>query len=148
MKNSDGAYIQAYDAQAVVDEQHQIITADDVTCDTSDALNCTTLLDQSAANTGTRPKQALVDVGYCSETNLKAARERQLSCRTDTFMATGRLSHDEQVPPAPRGRIPASSTLKERMARPNRGPSPASTATAFGVTEAHFKGCGLVVCSG
>jgi hypothetical protein len=33
------------------------------------------------------------------------------------FMATGRLGHDEQVPSAPRGRIPANATLKERMAR-------------------------------
>ncbi|GHH86748.1 hypothetical protein GCM10018793_59870 [Streptomyces sulfonofaciens] len=32
-------------------------------------------------------------------------------------MATGRLAHDEQVPPAPRGRIPAGATLKECMAR-------------------------------
>ncbi|MGP4092799.1 transposase, partial [Streptomyces sp. KR55] len=31
MKNSDGAYIQAYNAQAVVDEKHQVITAADVT---------------------------------------------------------------------------------------------------------------------
>ncbi len=31
MKNSDGAYIQAYNAQAVVDDAHQIITAADVT---------------------------------------------------------------------------------------------------------------------
>jgi transposase len=117
MKNSDGAYIQAYNAQAVVDEKHQVITAADVTCNPSDALNYTTMLDQSAQNTGVHPKQALVDAGYCSETNLEAAQERQLACGTDTFMATGRLSHDEQVPPAPRGRIPASATLKERMAR-------------------------------
>lgn len=109
-KNSDGAYIQAYNAQAVVDEQHQIITA-------SDALNYTTMLEQSAANTGTHPKQALADAGYCSETNLEAAWDRQLACGTDTFMATGRLAHDEQVPPAPRGRIPKDATLKKRMAR-------------------------------
>jgi hypothetical protein len=32
-------------------------------------------------------------------------------------MATGRLTHDEQVPPAPRGRIPTGATVKERMAR-------------------------------
>ncbi|WP_435843885.1 IS1182 family transposase [Streptomyces hirsutus] len=117
MKNSDGAYIQAYNAQAVVDEEHQVITAADVTMNPSDALNYTTMLDQSAANTGIHPKQALVDAGYCSETNLEAAKERQLSCGTDTFMATGRLAHDEQVPLAPRGRIPVSATLKERMAR-------------------------------
>ncbi|MGW9048448.1 IS1182 family transposase [Streptomyces lydicus] len=112
MKNSDGAY-----AQAVVDDAHQVITAADVTTNASDALHYTTMLDQSVANTGTHPKQALIDAGYCSETNLEAAQQRQLACGTDTFMATGRLAHDEQVPPAPRGRIPANATLKERMAR-------------------------------
>ncbi|HJD83265.1 IS1182 family transposase [Kitasatospora aureofaciens] len=117
MKNSDGAYIQAYNAQAVVDEALQVITAADVMTNASDALNYTTMLDQSAQNTGRHPKQALVDAGYCSETNLEAARERQLACGTDTFMATGRLGHDEQVQPAPRGRIPKDATLKERMAR-------------------------------
>jgi septal ring factor EnvC (AmiA/AmiB activator) len=35
MKNSDGAYIQAYNAQAVVDEKHQVITAADVTTNPS-----------------------------------------------------------------------------------------------------------------
>lgn len=109
-KNSDGAYIQAYNAQAVVDEQHQIITAAEVTTNASDALNYTTMLEQSAANTGTHPKQALADAGYCSETNLEAALDRQLACGNDTFMATGRLAHDEQVPPAPRGRIPKDAT--------------------------------------
>ena len=104
-------------AVAVLHEEHQVITAADVTTNASDALNYTPMLDQSAHNTGTHPKQALVDAGYCSETNLEAARDRQLTCGTDTFMATGRLRHDEQVPPAPRGRIPKDATLKERMAR-------------------------------
>lgn len=117
MKNSDGAYIQAYNAQAVVDEKHQVITAADVMTNPSDALNYTTMLDQSAWYTGRHPKQALVDAGCCSEANLNAARDRQLVCGTNTFMATGRLAHDEQVPPAPRGRIPANATVKERMAR-------------------------------
>jgi transposase len=117
MKNSDGAYIQAYNAQAVVDEKHQVITAADVTTNASDALSYTTMLDQSAQNTGCHPEQALVDAGYCSEANLEAAKDRRTACGTDTFMATGRLAHDKQVPPAPRGRIPKSATLKERMAR-------------------------------
>jgi hypothetical protein len=77
MKNSDGAYIQAYNAQAVVDEEHQVITAADVTTNASDALNYTPMFDQSAHNTGTRPEQALVDAGYCSEANLEAARDRR-----------------------------------------------------------------------
>lgn len=99
MKNGDGTYIQAYNAQAVVDKQHQIIAA-------ADALNYTAVVDQSAQNTRAHPKHALVDAGYCSETNLEAAGERQLAFGTEAFMAAGRLKHDEQVPPAPRGRIP------------------------------------------
>ncbi|WP_438802021.1 IS1182 family transposase [Actinospica durhamensis] len=117
MKNGDGAYIQAYNAQAVVDDAHQIITAADITTNPSDALNYTDMLDQSAANTGIHPKQALVDAGYCSEANLQAAAARNDEHGTDTFMATGRLAHDEQVPAAPRGRIPADATPRERMAR-------------------------------
>lgn len=117
MKNSHGAYIQAYNAQAVVEEDHQVITAADVTTNASDTLSFTTMLDQSAANTGTHPKQALVDAGYCSETNLQAANDREAACGTSTFMATGRLRRDEQAPPAPRGRIPKGATLKQRMAR-------------------------------
>ncbi|MGW4825701.1 IS1182 family transposase [Streptomyces sp. NPDC004227] len=129
MKNSDGAYIQAYNAQAVVDEEHQVITATDVTTNPSDALNYTTMLDQSAANTGVHPTQALADAGYCSEMNLQAAKDREAAYGTSTFMATGRLAHDEQVPPVPRGRIPANATLKERMARKLRT-KPGKTAYA------------------
>ena len=117
MRNSDGAYVQAYNAQAVVDDAQQIITAADVTDCASDAPSYTPMLDQSAANTGIHPAQALVDAGYCSDANLNAAAQRQTERGTETFMATGRLAHDEQVPPAPRGRIPASATPKQRMAR-------------------------------
>jgi transposase len=139
MKNSDGAYIQAYNAQAVVDEQHQVITAADVTTNPSDALNYTTMLDQSAQNPGAHPKQALVDAGYCSEGNLKAAKKRQLACGTETFMATGRLKHDEQVPPAPRGRICKDATLKERMARKLRTkPGKAAYARRKAIVEPAF----------
>src|SRR5512144_422469 len=36
---------------------------------------------------------------------------------TDPLIATGRLKHGEQVPDAPRGRIPKNATAKQRMAR-------------------------------
>ena len=117
MKMGTGAYAQAYNAQAVVDDAHQIITAADITDCASDCPSYTPMLDQCAANTGTHPKQAVIDAGYCSDDNLQAAAARQQEHGTDTFMATGRLRHDEQVPPAPRGRIPADATPKQRMAR-------------------------------
>jgi len=117
MKNGAGAYVQAYNAQAVVDDAYQVITAADITDCASDCPSYTPMLDQSAANTGTHPRQAVLDAGYCSDDNLDAATARQQEHGTDTFMATGRLRHDEQVPPAPRGRIPADATPKQRMAR-------------------------------
>lgn len=46
-----------------MDAEHQVITAADVTTNAPDALNYTTMLDRSAANTGVHPKQALVDAG-------------------------------------------------------------------------------------
>jgi len=35
----------------------------------------------------------------------------------ESYIATGRLKHNEQVPPAPTGRIPARLSVKEKMAR-------------------------------
>jgi len=75
------------------------------------------MLDQCAANTGIHPAQALVDAGYCCDANLDAAARRHAEHGTETLIATGRLGHHEQVPPAPRGRIPTNATRKQRMAR-------------------------------
>jgi hypothetical protein len=117
MKNSDGAFIQAYNGQAVVDERHQIIVAADVTDCASDCPSLTPMLDEAEANTEIAAREALVDAGYCSADNLDAAAARQTERGTETFMATGRLTHGEQPPAAPRGRIPTDATPKQRMAR-------------------------------
>lgn len=61
----------------------------------------------------TTPEQTLADAGYFSEDNVNTAAERG----TDPLIATGRLKHGEQVPDAPRGRIPKNATAKQRMAR-------------------------------
>jgi transposase len=117
MKNGDGAFIQGYNGQAVVDQDNQIIVGADVTDCASDCPSFTPMLDQAEANTGTPPGEALVDAGYCSAENLNAAEARKAAKGTETFMATSRLKHDEHIPPAPRGRIPNNATAKQRMAR-------------------------------
>ena len=61
IKNSNGAYVQAYNAQAVVDDAHQIITAADVTTNASDAGSYPPMMEQCAANTGVHRKQAPVE---------------------------------------------------------------------------------------
>src|SRR5512135_95013 len=116
MKNADGAFIEAYNGQAVVDEAAQIIVAADVTTCASDCTSLTPRLDQARHNTGVAPGQALVDAGYCSEGNLAAAADRLAEHGTEVLMATGRLKHGD-VPATPRGRIPKNATRKQRMAR-------------------------------
>ena len=116
MKNADGAFIEAYNGQAVVDEAAQIIVAADVTTCASDCPSLTPMLDQTQHNTGVAPGQALVDAGYCSEGNLAAAADRLAEHGTEVLMATGRLKHGD-VPATPRGRIPKNATRKQRMAR-------------------------------
>jgi len=71
------------------------------------------MLAQTITNTSTTPRQTLADAGYFSENNIGAAH----LARTDPLIATGRLTHGEQVPDAPRGRTPKDATPKARMAR-------------------------------
>ena len=63
------------------------------------------------------PQQALADAGYCSQANLEAAAKFTEQHGIEFLIATGRLGHDETVPPMPRGRIPNNLSLKQRMAR-------------------------------
>lgn len=113
MKTADGSFHYCYNAQAVVDEENQVIVAVDFAESGADCPEFPDMLDQTMANTGTSPGQTLADAGYFSEDNVQAAAERG----TDPLIATGRLKHGEQVPDAPRGRIPNNATPKQRMAR-------------------------------
>jgi transposase len=117
MKTSDGAFHQCYNAQAVVDEDHQVIVAADLNQCAADVANLIPMTEQATANTGTAPGQVLADAGYCSGDNLDAAAGLSAQTGTGFFIATGRTSHDEPAPATPRGRIPKDATPKQRMAR-------------------------------
>jgi transposase len=112
MKTSDGSFHQCYNAQAVVDEAHQVIVATALTNQAADAPHLPAMLDATLGNVGA-PKRVLADAGYWSETNNQHLADAQV----DAYIATGRLKHNEEVPAAPRGRIPNDATPKQRMAR-------------------------------
>ena len=110
MKTSDGSFHYAYNAQAVVDEKNQVVLAGLVTQQATDVNQLTPMIAAMGnqlvrAGVEDRPKVLLADAGYCSKDNL------------DALVATGRLTHDERVTAAPRGRIPKNTTAKQRMAR-------------------------------
>ena len=111
MKMGDG-FVQGYNCQAAVDQEHQIIVAQAVTNQAPDAEHLEPMLDQVQDNLGQSPKKASADAGYFSERNVVAAEERGV----DAYIAPGRCKHEDPTP-APRGRKPKGMTLRETMTR-------------------------------
>jgi transposase len=117
MKASNKGRDQCGNAQAVAN-QDQIIISADVTEQTDDKRQAVPMVDQAlenlrAAGVKQAVEAAVMDTGYYSEANTKALQERKL----DPYIATERLKHNQEIPPAPRGRIPGDYTAQQRMAR-------------------------------
>ena len=117
MKTNHG-FAYAYNAQAAADEFSQVVLAAYVTQAPTDVNQLLVMLERvnvalAGAGIGKRPKRTLADAGYCSTDNIDQAA----AAGHDLLVATGRLKHHEQVPDAPRGRIPNNTTSRQRMAR-------------------------------
>src|SRR5437660_4794089 len=79
----DGAsksWVQAYNAQAVVDDQAQVIVACAVTQEAIEVQQFVPLLTQVQTNTGQRPAMVTADAGYFSEANLTASAVEGIDC--------------------------------------------------------------------
>jgi transposase len=115
MKVSNKGFDQCGNAQAVVDREHQIIVAADVTNQANDKQQFQPMVAQAQKNVGRghRIDQISSDSGYFSEQNVQWAQRNDL----DAYIATGRIKHNQPVPARPRGRPPAGLTLAQRMAR-------------------------------
>jgi Transposase DDE domain len=110
LKTKDG-YIQGYNAQAAVDAQAQIIAAHSLTPSTSDQDQLVPLIDGIEDALGRKPREASADAGYCSEANLAALAEREISA----YLATGRAKH-----PAERRRKitgPLTKAMRDKLKR-------------------------------
>jgi hypothetical protein len=90
MKGPDG-FVQAYNAQAAVDAERQVIVAQFVTAQTTDAPQFEPLVAQIKANTGRQAAEVSADAGYCSEHNLRVAQRRHIRA----YVATGRQCHGQ-----------------------------------------------------
>lgn len=113
MRSRTDGWIQAYNAQAAVDETAQVIVAVTVSADPTDPRHLPAMVDAIEANTGRRPRRLLADAGYCSDDNLAALEARSI----DAYIAVRRDRHSVPAPPSPRGRIPAGLSSRERMDR-------------------------------
>ncbi len=105
-------YVQGYNAQVAV-APGQVIVAQTVTAVASDVQELVPLVQQIPAVLRRKPKQAIADAGYWSAGNV----ERLERLHVEPFIATQRHKHTDPRPPAPRGRLPAGLSAKERMTR-------------------------------
>lgn len=106
-------FIQAYNAQAAVDSGHQVILAAEVTNQPSDKGQAEPMMNVVEANTGRLPRQMSADAGYFSSEAVGKLTAKGI----DVYMPPNKTRHKSSLPPAPRGRIPASLSMIDRMRR-------------------------------
>ena len=119
MRSSNKGWDQSGNAQAVANAD-QVIVAADVTDQANDVQQVESMVEQAMANTSAvgvddNVQAFTADAGYFSEDNVASLDTNE---RIDeSFIATGRMKHNEQVPDSPKGRPPKNQTPKQKMAR-------------------------------
>jgi transposase len=111
MKGPDG-FVQAYNVQVAVDEL-QLIVGHAVTQETNDKKQLLPMITTIAQQSGDTPTQLLADAGYCSDANLTAIAETTI----DAYISTRKQKHGERPGPCPRGPLPTTATIIDRMSR-------------------------------
>ena len=113
IQKTNSGYIQGYNAQVSADAEWQVIVAQHVSPNASDAQELQPAVDTIKKTLRARPGAILADAGYWSEENVKRLETE----RIEAFIATRRQKHGEPRRVAPRGRAPKNLTLRERMTR-------------------------------
>jgi hypothetical protein len=105
-----GSFVQAYNAQAAVDSQAQVIVAADVTQQTNDSQQLAPMIELVEANLGHKPEAVSADAGYWSEANVTDERVAGV----DLYIATGRQKHGGKVESAT-GPPPEGASAQKAM---------------------------------
>ena len=117
MRGADG-FVQAYNAQAAVEPELQLIVGQTVTQAANDKEQLMPMVAAIETQSGQLPKQLVADSGYCSEKNLETLASEQDPARCiEGFIATERQRHDEYKQACPRGPLPKNATRVDRMRR-------------------------------
>lgn len=111
MKSPDG-FVQAYNAQVAVDAL-QLIVGHAVTQETNDKKQLMPMIRTIERQSGDTPSELLADAGYCSDVNLAMIAETTV----DAYISTRKQRHGERPGPCPRGPLPTTATIVDRMSR-------------------------------
>ena len=82
-------FVQGYNGQIAVDAAHQIIVAHRLVTNPADQRALVPLVDDVRAHLGRKPREVSGDVGFASEANLAALKERRITA----YLAPGRARH-------------------------------------------------------
>ena len=104
---------QAYNCQAVVDSERQVIVSARATNIPSDKQQAVTMIEETISNAGIVPTEVSADAGYYSA---KAVDDLN-ALGIDPFIAPDKTRHGTRPEPAPRGRIPNNLSPRDRMRR-------------------------------
>ena len=104
----DGAYVQAYNAQVVVDGARQIILAHGVSSQPPDQEYLVPMVERLIAFSGQAPKALLADSGYFSADGVHGLQDRHL----ESYIAVGR--EGTQTQPAA-SRLTPAETQRTQM---------------------------------
>ena len=114
----DGAFVQAYNAQIVVDDAHHIIVAAALSNQGPDAESFEPMLRRAVDNCGQVPAAVTADAGYFSGANVRAAEH----LGAEPFIAVGaHLSNgrpDDAPPPLPALRTRERATMLGVLSTP------------------------------
>ena len=98
--------------QVAVDDL-QLIVGQAVTQDTNDKKQLLPMITIIEQQSGDAPAQVLADAGYCSDESLSGIAATSI----DAYVATRKQKHGERSGPCPRGPLPQSATMIDRMTR-------------------------------
>lgn len=92
MKDSNKAYVQAYNGQVAVDADHQIIAACDLTNQAADSPHLGGMIESAGENTGKKPEEVSADAGYFSSDNIEMVEQMGI----DGYIPPDRQRHGKE----------------------------------------------------
>ena len=107
----DGAYLQGYNCQAVVDEDSQVVVATGVGNLGNDQLYLAPMLDRTIGSLGRTPRSFVADAGYWSAANAELLEDAGV----EPYIATSRELHGLMAPATRSGPPPAELDTRARM---------------------------------
>jgi transposase len=110
MVSGDKSFIQAYNAQAAVDSEYQVVVAGMVTNRAADAVHVQAMVEKIEESAGQLPGEMSLDAGYYSEDNVEYLEDKKI----DAYMPPRRIKRSQYRDAKP-DVVTAESNIGERM---------------------------------